>query len=144
MHNIFIYGTLKRGYPNHNQYLKNQKYIGRYRTVDCYPLVIANKWFAPVLIDEIGKGKHIIGELYQVDEEKLKELDRLEHTDHVLGYKRIEISIQNIECDIFSQAYTYAKNRKYVSDISSLYLSEYTDRKYIPMKMRKNLKKFKP
>ena len=140
MHNIFIYGTLKRGYSNHNQYLKNQKYLGRYRTVDCYPLVIANKWFAPVLIDELGQGKQIFGELYQVNDEKLAELDSLEHTDHILGYKRIEIKIQNIENGVMVQSFTYAKKRKYVTEISSQHLSEYKDRKYIPMKMRKDLK----
>ena len=139
MHNIFIYGTLKHGYPNHNQYLKNQTYLGRYRTVDCYPLVIANKWFAPVLIDEPGVGKHIVGELYQVANDKLKELDRLEHTDHVKGYVRIEINIQNIESGELTKSFAYAKKRKYVTSISSQYLSEYTDRKYIPMKMRKSL-----
>ncbi len=140
MYNIFIYGTLKRGYPNHNQYLKKQKYLGRYRTVDCYPLVIANKWFAPVLIDEAGIGKHVIGELYRVNNEKLVELDRLEHTNHVLGYKRIEIEIQNIENGEVVQSFTYTKKRKHVSEISSQYLSEYKDRKYIPLKMRKDLK----
>ena len=140
MHSIFIYGTLKRGYPNHDKYLKDQNYLGEYRTVECYPLVIANKWFAPVLIHEPGEGNQIIGELYRINNNKLHELDRLEHTNHVQGYTRIVIDIQNIRNLKFSHAFTYAKKRSQVADISSEYLSEYIDRKYIPLAMRKHLR----
>ena len=88
---------------------------------------------------KLERGEQVIGELYQINDEKLAQLDCLEHTDHVLGYKRIEIKIQSIEKGVLVHSFTYAKKRKYVADISSQYLSEYTDRKYIPMKMRKDL-----
>ena len=133
MHNIFIYGTLKRGYPNHNSYLDKENYLGSYRTVECYPLVIANKWFAPVMLHEPGQGKQVLGELYQVDDDKLAELDRLERTDHSKGYQRISIEIRNIANDELTYAFTYMKERIHVDNISSEYLAEYTDRRYIPV-----------
>ena len=46
MFNLFIYGTLKRGYPNHDEYLADEKFLGEYRTIERFPLIIANKWFA--------------------------------------------------------------------------------------------------
>ena len=137
MHSIFVYGTLKRGYPNHDQYLKDQLYLGMYRTVDCYPLVIAKKWFSPVLINEPGSGKQIIGELYQVDNDRLLDLYTLEGTNFAKGYKRVDVSVQNIESHVTTHAFTYMKRRAHVAEISSDYLSEYTDRRYIPKVMRK-------
>lgn len=136
-HNVFIYGTLKKGYPNHDEYLRSEKYLGKYRTIDCFPLVVANKWFAPILLQEPGVGKQVIGELYQVSESKLADLDRLEHTHQPKGYKRIVIEIQSIDKQQQLRVFTYMNERTHVTDISSEYLSEYTDRRYIPMAERK-------
>ena len=133
MHKIFIYGTLKHGFPNHNGYLDKECYLGNYRTVECYPLVIANKWFAPVLLREPGQGKQVLGELYRVDDGKLAELDRLERTDHSKGYQRISIEIQNVANEKLTYAFTYMKERIHVKNISSENLAEYTDRRYIPV-----------
>ncbi len=133
---VFIYGTLKRGYRNHDDLLKSEKYLGEYRTKECYPLVIANEWFAPVLLLELGVGKRVLGELYCVNDIKLEELDRFEHTHHAKGYKRILIEIQNIKSGEYIDAYTYVNERKNIKKISSEYMSEYTDRRYIPQHER--------
>ena len=100
-------------------------------------MVVANKWFAPVLLQEPGVGKQIIGELYQVSDSKLADLDRLEHVHQPKGYKRIVIEIQSIDEQEQLSAFTYVKERIHVADISSGYLNEYTDQRYIPMKERK-------
>ena len=73
LNNVFIYGTLKRGYSNHDDKIKPEIYLGEYRTKECYPLVIANEWFAPVLLLEEGVGYQVSGELYCVDDKKLAE-----------------------------------------------------------------------
>ncbi|MDW3094554.1 MAG: gamma-glutamylcyclotransferase family protein [Gammaproteobacteria bacterium] len=133
---VFIYGTLKRGYRNHKDYLKFEKYLGEYRTVDCYPLVIANEWYAPVLLQEKGIGHQVVGELYSVDDIKLTELDKLERTHHIRGYKRILIAIQNIINDEYVEAYTYMNERKNLKHVGSEYMPKYTDSRYIPLNER--------
>lgn len=60
LHSIFVYGTLKRGEPNHN-ILKNTtngyaKFKGLGRTTVPYPLVIATKYNIPFLLKKPGTG----------------------------------------------------------------------------------------
>ena len=136
LNNVFIYGTLKRGYKNHDDNLKSESYLGKYRTKECYPLVIANEWFAPVLLLEEGVGHQVLGELYCVDDKKLAELDRFEHTHHARGYKRILIEIQNIKNFQYVNAFAYFNERKNIVDISLEYMPEYTDKRYIPKDKR--------
>ncbi len=136
MVNLFIYGTLKKGYPNHDKFMQDEKYLGIYRTREPYPLVIANSWYAPVMLCEVGIGKHVIGELYCVDERKLEILDRLELTHKKIGYQRGLIDIQSVDDESLVSAYVYLKDRKNVSHIHSEYLAEYKDRRYIPAAKR--------
>lgn len=136
LNNVFIYGTLKRGYSNHDDNLKSENYLGEYRTKECYPLLIATKLFAPVLLLEQGVGHKVLGELYCVNDRKLAELDRFEHTYHAKGYKRILIEIQNIKNFQYVDAFTYMIERKNIMHISSGYMSEYTDRRYISIDKR--------
>ncbi len=136
INNVFIYGTLKRDFCNHDEYLKFEKYLGEYRTKDCYPLVIAYEWFAPVLLLEPGVGQQVLGELYCVDDTKLTDLDRFEHTYHAKGYKRVVIDIQNVRSEEYVEAFAYMNDRRNLLDISSDYFSENTDRRYIPKDKR--------
>lgn len=129
---IFIYGTLKRGHTNHDDHLKLENHVGEYRTKECYPLAIANEWFAPVLLLEEGIGHRVLGELYCVNDEKLAELDRLEHAHHARGYKRILIEIQDIKDGEYVDAFAYMNERKNLVHVSLEYMSEYIDRRYIP------------
>ena len=56
MHRVFVYGTLKRGFPNHDAWMKDYPCIGRFRTCVAFPLVVGGKWFSPYLIAEPGVG----------------------------------------------------------------------------------------
>ena len=59
---IFVYGTLKRGQPNHN-FLTGDKSIGSHdfqgigRTLDRYPLVIATSYNIPLALAQEGEGE---------------------------------------------------------------------------------------
>jgi gamma-glutamylaminecyclotransferase len=55
MHRVFVFGTLKRGFPNHEG-MAGLTCLGHYRTVQAYPLVIAGQWFSPVMMPEPGGG----------------------------------------------------------------------------------------
>ncbi|CAI9724073.1 Hypothetical predicted protein [Octopus vulgaris] len=92
---VFVYGTLKRGQPNHFV-LENvthglAKFIGDATTALRYPLVVASQYNIPFLLPFEGKGNFISGEVYDVDEKMLKRLDELE--SHPDTYKREKISV---------------------------------------------------
>ncbi|XP_033318833.1 putative gamma-glutamylcyclotransferase CG2811 isoform X2 [Bombus bifarius] len=92
LHRIFVYGTLKRGEPNHNliQDVANgyAKFLGLGRTVVPYPLIIATHYNIPFLLKKPGFGHHVFGEVYDVDTKMLKKLDELE--EHPTFYERSE------------------------------------------------------
>ncbi|XP_069692456.1 putative gamma-glutamylcyclotransferase CG2811 isoform X1 [Periplaneta americana] len=89
-HKVFVYGTLKRGEPNHYWIMDKSKglskFVGVAKTVEKYPLIIGTKYNIPFLLDAPGRGHNVVGELYQVDETMLQHLDILE--DHPSFYVR--------------------------------------------------------
>jgi gamma-glutamylaminecyclotransferase len=60
LHKVFVYGTLKRGEPNHHWIADTSKgfsrFIGIGKTVKKYPLIIATKFNIPFLLDSPGQG----------------------------------------------------------------------------------------
>ncbi|XP_075708563.1 protein O-mannosyl-transferase TMTC4 isoform X3 [Rhinoderma darwinii] len=97
MHIIFVYGTLKKGQPNANVMTdpKHGKAVfkGTGRTIDKYPLVIAQEANIPFLMNVPGTGHHIAGEIYSVDDQMLQFLDEFESCPDMYQrtIKRIEI-----------------------------------------------------
>ena len=94
---VFVYGTLKRGFSNHKVLARNHaEYLGNATTRDSYvmfdvgyPLIIKdnslhNEDTAPV-----------VGEIYLVNRQCMKELDILEGEG--ILYKRIKIKLFNHE-----------------------------------------------
>ncbi|KAF6001858.1 hypothetical protein F1559_000352 [Cyanidiococcus yangmingshanensis] len=77
-HWIFVYGTLKRGWPNH-ALLHHALYEGTFVTIERFPLIIGGPHFTPFLLNRAGVGKHVRGEVYRVDDEELAMLDVLEN-----------------------------------------------------------------
>ncbi|XP_036921695.1 gamma-glutamylaminecyclotransferase isoform X1 [Sturnira hondurensis] len=82
MANVFVYGTLKRGQPNHNVLLDGTNgfatFQGQGHTVEPYPLVIAGEHNIPHLLNLPGHGHCVVGEIYSVDEQMLHFLDEFE------------------------------------------------------------------
>jgi len=133
---VFIYGTLKRGFPNHDKPLLGRFYRGTCKSLDAYPLVVANKFFSPVLIDEKGNGLNVYGELYNVSNEVLDKLDILEGVGKAWGYYRISIEVKQ-ESESAVTATTYAKSRKDIDTIHSEHLSSYElDERYVHPSLR--------
>jgi len=88
-YNVFVYGTLKQGYGNHN-FLENSEFVGNAYTFDKYSLYIDNIPFVvnvPV--------SHIQGELYRVDQKTLSEVDRLEGHPYFYKRKRVNIKLES-------------------------------------------------
>lgn len=99
MADVFVYGTLKRGQPNHNVLLDGTNgcatFQGRGRTVEPYPLVIAGKHNIPHLLNLPGHGHCVAGEIYSVDKQMLHFLDEFEGCPDT--YQRTQVRIAVLE-----------------------------------------------
>src|SRR4051794_13150103 len=62
MHRVFVYGTLKRGLPNH-PLLQGSRFLGPAITTERYRMIAGE---FPVLLS-YGSGLTVKGELYEVD-----------------------------------------------------------------------------
>jgi gamma-glutamylcyclotransferase (GGCT)/AIG2-like uncharacterized protein YtfP len=85
---VAVYGTLKHGYSNH-YYMNRSIWIGSGHTKDKYPLVVRG---LPYLIEDKGNGHNVEVEVYRVNEDAMKDLDRLE--GHPRFYERVQVPIK--------------------------------------------------
>ncbi|KAG8236472.1 hypothetical protein J437_LFUL016972 [Ladona fulva] len=101
-HKVFVYGTLKRGEPNHNWITdpNNGKavFLGNGKTKKRFPLIIGTRYNIPFLLYGADKGHNVLGEIYEVDEAMLGKLDELE--DHPTFYERQIEEIQKINSEV--------------------------------------------
>ena len=138
-HRLFVYGTLKKGFPNHDNYMESAKRLGKYQTIEKYPLVLCGARYVPCMINSPGKGHHVEGELYEVDDECLNRIDALERIQDSDGYRRIVILVspsEGITQDI-QEALAYLLPPGQLTDRRSNNLKDYdlgAARKYAPRK----------
>ncbi len=85
---VAVYGTLKKGYSNYNNYLTSSKHVGKGKTKTKYPLVIKG---LPYLIERGGIGYNVEVDVFKVSDSVLSNLDRLE--GHPTWYRRKQIPI---------------------------------------------------
>ncbi|RQM21923.1 hypothetical protein B5M09_009324 [Aphanomyces astaci] len=111
--NVFVYGTLKRGFPNYALYLgpavdlKKATFLGDAITCTPYPLVVGGDRFVPFLLSVPGEGVPIAGEVYAVDASTLEALDILEGISSGY-YKRVAIPVR-IGSDVVDNCVVYMR-----------------------------------
>lgn len=132
---VFVFGTLKRGFPLHHQGLVGARFLGSYRTRECYPMLIAGPWFAPMMFNEPGVGLRVNGELYEISDSTLAILDRLESIGKP-GSLRVIIEIEPTEGGALCSALAYMKVRELATPVHSGYLASYEDHRFIPFSQR--------
>ncbi|MFT3780406.1 MAG: gamma-glutamylcyclotransferase family protein [Nibricoccus sp.] len=88
-HKVFVYGTLKRRGSNH-RLLEGQVFQATAQTQPVYRMYALDGF--PAMVDAPQNGLPIDGEIWEVDEEALVELDKLEGVDEGL-YKRVTIPL---------------------------------------------------
>lgn len=134
MHIVFVYGTLKRGFPNH-ELMAGARFIANALTAERYPMVVQGQFFSPVILPEPGTGHRIAGELWEVGESQLKDLDHIESTHLPTGYIRETISVESQGRTV--AAWVYFKPRDRVTIIHSEPHADYQDRRYVPASLRR-------
>ena len=81
-HKVFVYGTLKKGYNNHKNYLEDAILLGKAKTKDKWTMIGKDMAF-PYVIERHDKlGNNVVGEVYLVSDSELRFLDRLEGVPH--------------------------------------------------------------
>lgn len=88
MENVFVYGSLKRGFGNH-RVVKNSVFIGPTITKEAYEMVSLG-YFPGLTKNPVAP---ICGELYSVDKKTMRDLDRLEGNGSF--YNREKVMLNN-------------------------------------------------
>lgn len=97
---VFVYGTLLQGEGNHSRYLQDDWLVGRAAVsgydmfdIGCFPGVIA------------GEGR-VLGEVYEVDADDMKALDRLEGEGSLYLRKCVPVTMETGNV-AFASIYVY-------------------------------------
>lgn len=126
MHDVFVYGTLKRGFPNFDAGgMPEATYAGLFRTVAPFPLVTGGPWFTPYMIDEPGNGLRVSGELFAVSDALLARLDAFESVHLPDGYHRRAIRVEATADGASRTAWAYLRERSKIDGIHTDPMSEY-------------------
>jgi gamma-glutamylcyclotransferase (GGCT)/AIG2-like uncharacterized protein YtfP len=95
---LFVYGTLKQGFSRH-QALSGQRYLGTATTKSEYAMYTLGGY--PCLLNKslcekrgVEANTFVYGELYEVDQECLSELDRIEGVEYDL-FERLPVNIES-------------------------------------------------
>ena len=100
---IFIYGTLKRGQCRAHV-LDGQRFLRTAVTVPAYRMYDTGSY--PAMVED-DNGVAIEGELWEVDEHCLQQLDSIEGTPHL--YQRRTVVLSDPEIDD-AQTYIYCQS----------------------------------
>lgn len=91
MTQVFVYGTLKSGFPNHHL---NQGVLCTVATTrEPFPLYLVGERCSPWMLDSPGQGCRVSGEVYQVDPAGLERMDTLERVGKADGYRRRAVAV---------------------------------------------------
>lgn len=99
---LWVYGTLKRGGRLHDA-MKGATFLGEYRTVGGYLLVRLESYPGLIRHARGEMDSSVVGELYEVPEGLLENLDRIEGAPHL--FRRESIDLEGLADP--AEAYVY-------------------------------------
>ena len=108
MYQVFVYGTLKEGFPNYG-INKGIRLTGTFITKNRYPLYLVGDRYSPWLVLDVGSGHHVKGQVFSVDEPTLRDMDKLERITEFDGYRRVELSVVSLDSNEEFIVFTYGK-----------------------------------
>ncbi|KHJ92164.1 AIG2-like family protein [Oesophagostomum dentatum] len=127
---VFVYGTLKRGEPNASVMTEtegHQRFVGVGRTKLPFPLIVASKYNIPFVLNEPGKGYQIEGEVYEIDDVKLKVLDVLEAYP-TLYWRQLEPILLDNNTEVSAWIYLMRKWRSDIYNSATPMMSNYSSK----------------
>lgn len=77
---LFVYGTLKEDYCNF-KWNEGRRIPGDFVTVEPFQLYVLGPFSLPWMVEANGQGLQVKGQLYEVTEEQLSELDKFERVE---------------------------------------------------------------
>jgi gamma-glutamylcyclotransferase (GGCT)/AIG2-like uncharacterized protein YtfP len=116
-HLVFVYGTLKYGNRNYYNFLTESDYIGDAITCDDHYQLYCNGSF-PMTIDREQEGFHRIkGEIFEVNDHVLRNLDMLESNGHLYTRKikkfMIDTMSESVSQEVEAWIYLFNKYKGY-------------------------------
>ena len=91
MHPLFVYGSLKQGFPN-DQVNQGRRVAGEFKTLLRHPFFLIRGQL-PCLLPADGSGFQVLGQLFDVSGDDLAAMDALERVGQPGGYRRVEIDV---------------------------------------------------
>jgi gamma-glutamylaminecyclotransferase len=92
MIHVFVFGTLKEGFPNF-EINRGARVHGTFRTRESRPLYLVGERHSPWMLDTPGAGHQVAGQVFEVSDEVLAAMDRLERIHEPDGYRRVRIDV---------------------------------------------------
>ncbi|MBE7184790.1 MAG: gamma-glutamylcyclotransferase [Methylobacterium mesophilicum] len=130
---LFVFGTLKRGFPLHSA-IDGARYLGLCQTVSPFPMMVAGHVYGPMMLDRPGRGLRIGGELYEAGGGVVASVEKAENNGDPGNYCRpIEVRMTG---GLVLRALACFKDARLARPRHSGYLAHYQDRRFICPKER--------
>lgn len=107
---LFVYGTLKEGFPNHHLNI-GRRVPGLFQTRAARPLLVVRlcqEDRAPWLLDAPGQGFPVRGQVFEIQPEDLVAIDAFEEVGRPTGYVRVELELASAQGEAVT-AFAYVK-----------------------------------
>jgi gamma-glutamylaminecyclotransferase len=124
---LFVYGSLKQGFPNAH-INTGRRVCGDFRTLQRLPFYLVGSGHLPCLVLQPGHGLQVLGQLFEVSAADLAAMDRLERVGEPQGYSRVCIEVQQVDDGRVFEADVYVQQASRLDPSNTLVgpLAEYT------------------
>ena len=124
---LFVYGSLKEGFPNAHVNT-GRRLPGGFRTCERLPFYLLGAGHLPCLVLQPGQGLQVLGQLFEVTAADLAAMDRLERVDDPQGYRRVRIGVEQINNGRVFEAFVYVQQTARLDPTQPMIgpLAEYT------------------
>jgi gamma-glutamylaminecyclotransferase len=93
-HRLFVYGTLKEGFRNFH-INRGQRIGAEFVTALPHPLYVIGEFGLPWLLHRPGGGLFVSGQVFEVDDAVLRDMDALERVDQPGYYQRMPLQVHD-------------------------------------------------
>ena len=124
---LFVYGSLKQGFPNAHVNT-GRRVGGDFRTLQRLPFYLVGAGHLPCLVLQPGHGLQVRGQVFEVSAADLAAMDRLERVGEPQGYSRVRIDVQQVDDGHVLEADVYVQQASRLDPSNALIgpLDEYT------------------